>query len=296
MSIQSIQNNIERYQREVTMIIGKIAETRKKVANAKSKALKAQSDAAKSKSASTIQSKLNEAKRYAEEEARLIKEIANLEKKQAVTQKKLDDEKNKLSKEQAKEDKKSADKLADTQKKTERKMKVLDKTISYVQNEQRKFAVNSRFPLLRIPETESYDVFISHASEDKATFVDELVSELISRGVKVWYDKINIGWGQSLRASIEIGLQQSKFAIVVLSQYYLKKYWTNQELNGLFSKETTMGNCILPIWHNISREEVAAYSLMLADRSAANTQLMSASEIADLFVNEILNNGTSSNA
>lgn len=287
MSISTIQSNIERYQREVTDIIKQIGEKRKKLADAKTKGLKAQTDATKSKSQSTIKSKLNEIKRYATEEAKLTKEIAILEKKQANTQKKLDSERNKLNKEQAKEDKKKDAKIAADQKATEQAMSNLDKRVKTVQDEQKRLH-SALYPLLRVEESESYDVFISHASEDKATFVDEFVQELINLNVKVWYDKLNIGWGQSLRVSIETGLLQSKNAIVVISPSYFQKYWTGQELNGIFTKESAIGNCILPIWHNITKDEVAQRSPILADRLALDTSIMSSKEIAEQFVN-ILN-------
>lgn len=284
MSISTIQHNVERYQREVTGIIDQIAEKRKKLADAKSKGLKAQSDALKSKSQSTIKSKLNEVKRNASDEAKLTKEIANLEKKQAEAQKRLDSERNKLVKEREKEDKKQAAKLVSEKKATEKAMSDLNKKVKTVQDEQKRLQ-SSHYPLLRVDESESYDVFISHASEDKATFVDELVQSLVNLNVKVWYDKLNIGWGQSLRVSIETGLQRSKFAIVVLSPSYFKKYWTTQELNGIFSKESAIGNCILPVWHNVTKDDVGQYSLILKDRLALDTSIMSPAEIAEQFVN-----------
>lgn len=284
MSITTIQNNIVRYQRDVTGIMKKIGEKRKKLAEAKSKAIKAGEAARKSKSISTIKSKLNEVNRQNAEEAKLTKEIAELEKKLAAAQKKLDEEQNKLAKERTKEDKKQAAKIAANQKATETAMRNLDKKVKGVESEQERLRSTS-FPLLRVDESESYDVFISHASEDKATFVEEFVQELIALNIKVWYDKLNIGWGQSLRVSIETGLQRSKYAVVVLSPSYFKKYWTNQELNGIFSKESAIGNCILPIWHNISKTEVAEHSLILADRIALDTSIMSPKEIATQFVN-----------
>lgn len=287
MSISTIQHNVERYQREVTGIIKQIGEKRKRLADAKSKGIKAQSDALKSKSQSTIKSKLNEVKRYASDEAKLTKEIAILEKKQAEAQKRLDNERNKLVKEREKEDKKQAAKLVSENKAKEKVMDELNKKIKTVQDEQKRLH-SSQYPLLRVDERESYDAFISHASEDKATFVDELVKALKALNVNVWYDKDCIGWGDSLRQSIENGLQQSKYAIVVLSPHYFKKYWTNQELNGIFSKESSIGKCILPIWHNISSDEVGNFSPILKDRNALNTASMSPMEIAQEVVN-ILN-------
>ncbi|HYC91626.1 MAG TPA: hypothetical protein VEO54_20570 [Thermoanaerobaculia bacterium] len=45
--------------------------------------------------------------------------------------------------------------------------------------------------------TPDYDVFVSHASEDKARFVDSFVAALEARGLKVWYDaKLSALWNQ----------------------------------------------------------------------------------------------------
>ncbi len=36
-----------------------------------------------------------------------------------------------------------------------------------------------------------YDVFISHASEDKEEFVGPFVNGLIEKQVRVWYDEVS---------------------------------------------------------------------------------------------------------
>lgn len=82
-----------------------------------------------------------------------------------------------------------------------------------------------------------HDVFVCHASEDK-DFVDRLVRALKRGGVKVWYDKDFLLWGDGLRSSIDRGLVNSRYGIVVFSKAFLKKkHWTEHELNGLFAKE-----------------------------------------------------------
>lgn len=68
-----------------------------------------------------------------------------------------------------------------------------------------------------------WDVFISHASEDKATFVEELASRLEQLGLRVWYDDFTLTVGDHLRESIEMGLANSKYGIVVLSQAFFRK-------------------------------------------------------------------------
>ena len=129
---------------------------------------------------------------------------------------------------------------------------------------------------------EEYDVFVSHAYEDKESFVDEFVAALRNQGLKVWYDTDKLKWGSSLREEIDRGLTKSKYGVVVLSPNYINedKYWTKAELNGLFQVETINGKTILPIWHNLTKKQVVEYSPIIADRKAMTTALMTPEEIA----------------
>ena len=127
---------------------------------------------------------------------------------------------------------------------------------------------------------EEFDVFLSHATEDKESFADELFEELQKVGVKVWYDSINIRWGDSLRSTIDNGLKKSKYGIVIITTNYINKGWTQYELDGLFQIEMTNGKTILPIWHNITKKDVQAFSPSLASRAALNTAMLTPEEIA----------------
>lgn len=128
-----------------------------------------------------------------------------------------------------------------------------------------------------------YDVFISHAWEDKANFVDELATELRKAGFKVWYDTDRIKWGDSMRQKIDEGLSHSKFGIVVLSPNYIApgKYWTKAELDALFSLESINGKMLLPIWHNLTKQDVMNFSPTIANRKAMTTATMTAKDIAE---------------
>ena len=139
-------------------------------------------------------------------------------------------------------------------------------------------------------DNSEYDVFISHASEDKTPFVEELVKALQDKNVKVWYDSLNIAWGDSLRKQIDNGLKNSRFGIVVISENYIQKGWTQYELDGLFDIEQTKGKTILPIWHNITKQQVMDFSPSLAGRLALTSAMMTADEIADKFVSLIKQN------
>lgn len=141
------------------------------------------------------------------------------------------------------------------------------------------------------PHTETggktYDVFISHASEDKEDIVRPLANALIKEGLSVWYDEMTLRIGDSLRQKIDKGLANSRVGLVVLSPSFIDKGWTNYELDGIVSKTVSGEQILLPIWHNITKQQVIEYSPSLADKVARSTATHTveeiASEIADLL-------------
>lgn len=118
-----------------------------------------------------------------------------------------------------------------------------------------------------------WDVFVCHATEDKDAFVRPLAVLLQASGLSVWYDESTLSIGDRLRQKIDEGLTNSRYGIVVLSKSFFAKNWPQQELDGLVSKEVTGTGTkvILPVWHNISFEEVSQNSPMLAGRVAAKS-------------------------
>ena len=129
--------------------------------------------------------------------------------------------------------------------------------------------------------TEQYDVFISHASEDKPDFVDAFVAALEARGLKVWYDKLSLEWGGSVRQQIDSGLANSRFGVVVLSPAFMGKYWPQAELDGLLNLEATSGKRVLPIWHKISHSDVVAFSPTVSGKLARETSRVTVDQLAD---------------
>ncbi len=125
-----------------------------------------------------------------------------------------------------------------------------------------------------------HDVFISHASEDKQSVVRPLADALIAEGLRVWYDEFELRIGDSLRRKIDQGLANSRVGLVVLSHAFIAKGWTNYELDGIVTRSVTGEQVLLPIWHNISKQEVMAYSPSLADKVARNTATHTVEEIA----------------
>jgi len=119
-------------------------------------------------------------------------------------------------------------------------------------------------------QTQQWDVFISHASEDKEV-ARPLADALTNAGLQVWYDDFSLKVGDSLRESIDLGLAQSHFGVVILSKCFFDKHWPEQELNGLATREERGKKVILPVWHGVDHNEVRDRYPVLADRLAVNT-------------------------
>jgi hypothetical protein len=116
-----------------------------------------------------------------------------------------------------------------------------------------------------------WDVFISHASEDKDEVARPLTDRLQLAGLRVWLDENELQLGDSLSERIDQDLAQSPFGVVIVSRAFLVKAWPKREPAGLVTLEVLGRNVILPIWHRIGHEEIAEYSPTLAEKFAVST-------------------------
>jgi hypothetical protein len=128
---------------------------------------------------------------------------------------------------------------------------------------------------------QTWDVFISHASEDKADVARPLRDALARRGITVWLDEAQMKVGHSLRRKIDEGIRSSRFGVVIFSEAFFRKGWTNHELDGLVTRTVAGEQSILPIWHGLDSNQVRNHSPSLADKVALNTTDSTIEEIAD---------------
>lgn len=91
-----------------------------------------------------------------------------------------------------------------------------------------------------------FDVFLSHASEDKEK-IRRLKDKLEHVGIKVFFDETSISWGESIVEKINHGLLKSRYFVPFLSQKFSEKGWTNKELNSAISMNIDRKGRILPV-------------------------------------------------
>jgi hypothetical protein len=278
-----INSNINRTNKDIADLQKKIADEKKTEAQLHTKIVQVEKSINKSTSASMYKSKMDQISRHSNDIARSSSKQADLSKKLASKQADLNKYTEQLSREQAAENKKQMD----AQKKIQREQLEYQKNITKELEAQKK-AIQESNTLTRIaPVIESreeeqvkYDVFISHASEDKEDFVRPLADELVKLGVNVWYDEFSMKWGDSLRRSIDMGLANSKYGVIVLSTSFINKRWPAYEVDGLVAREIEGEKVILPIWHKVTKSEVMRYSPTLADKIAMNSSIDEISDIA----------------
>ena len=119
---------------------------------------------------------------------------------------------------------------------------------------------------------EKKDLFISHASEDKDDFVRPLANLLRQYGLNVWYDEFELGIGKSISRTIDKGIANSNFGLIVLSKSFFNKNWTEYELRSFNSYEVDNGDILLPLWKDVTVKEVRGFSPYLADKFALTTK------------------------
>ncbi len=285
MSVQSINSSISSVDREIHSLENQVQSINNNITR-------------KEKEANNILDKINREKdlkriiTFQKDLTRKNEEINRLNKDKATKVKTLSDKQSKrtkLTQDLNKEEQKERDKV----KKEQKEMLSLQQSITREMEKQRAISANNfqstHFQSESLSEDKKYDVFVSHASEDKETFVRPFVEALQSKGIAVWYDEFELRLGDSLRRSIDNGLRNSMHGIVVLSESFFNKEWPQRELDGLFAREVNGAKVILPLWHKISKNEVMNYSPLIADMLAINTTDYTIEEIADKIAQRINN-------
>lgn len=134
-----------------------------------------------------------------------------------------------------------------------------------------------------------YDVFLSHANKDKEDFVEDLYKSLEKLGVNIFYDRKSLEWGDKLKERILEGTKKSEFAIIVISQNFFGREWTEKELNEFLNRQNRNGQkLVLPIIHNITNDDLRKKYPLVADIQTVDSRKLSCDEIAIMFARQFI--------
>lgn len=136
-------------------------------------------------------------------------------------------------------------------------------------------------PVCGSDEESNFDLFVLHATEDNGSIVRPLAEALTGKNISVWYNKFELHVGDSLRQKIQEGFAGSKLGIAVISRDFIKKGWTDDELESLMAHALGGGQRLLPVWHNITKQEMIDFNPALAENATRNTAVNTIAEMAD---------------
>lgn len=134
-----------------------------------------------------------------------------------------------------------------------------------------------------------YDVFISHANKDKKDFVEDLYQSINRLGVSIFYDKETLEWGDNWKDRILKGTEKSEFAVIVVSENFFDREWTEKELDEFLNRQNRKGQkLILPILHNITVTQLREKYPTVADINAIDSTQYTCDQIALMFARQLI--------
>ena len=140
-----------------------------------------------------------------------------------------------------------------------------------------------------IRSNKQYDVFISHANIDKLEYVEELYQTISKLGINVFYDKETFEWGDNWKQKIYDGVDSSEFAIIVISNNYFGREWTEKELRSFLNRQNASGEkIILPLLHGITISDLCQHYPELREIQAISDSQYDIKDVAILFARQLL--------
>ena len=101
-----------------------------------------------------------------------------------------------------------------------------------------------------------YDVFLSFRGETRFNFTDHLHSALVRKGIFTFRDNEKLERGQPIGRKLLESIEQSKFALVILSKDYASSTWCLDELAEIVKCMKVMGMVVLPVFYFVNPSDV----------------------------------------
>lgn len=162
-----------------------------------------------------------------------------------------------------------------------------DKEYAYKKVEEQQ--KNEKLKKTSVVSHKKYDVFISHANKDKSDYVDLLNTAVKRLGINVFYDTDVLSWGDNWKQVILEGTSDSEFAIIVISNNFFGREWTEKELNEFLTQQNESGQkIVLPLLYNITLNELKNHYPQLGDIQCISSKDFSKEDITILLAKELI--------
>ncbi|KAI3725422.1 hypothetical protein L1987_65210 [Smallanthus sonchifolius] len=102
-----------------------------------------------------------------------------------------------------------------------------------------------------------YDVFLSFRGEDtRHNFVDHLYNALDQKRIHVFKDDKELSLGKQISPELLQAIEESRFAVVILSKRYADSSWCLDELAKIMECQDQMGQKVLPVFYHVDPSDV----------------------------------------
>ncbi len=129
-------------------------------------------------------------------------------------------------------------------------------------------------------EPRESDVFIVHVPEDKP-LVRSFAFALRKKGLKVSYDDFELLPEDNLYQKVNAGMDSCNLGIAVVSRSFVKQGWIEGGVARMSVKSFSGKQVLLPLWHDILRDEALEFCSGIACLESHNTAVNTLDEIAE---------------
>jgi RNA-directed DNA polymerase len=105
----------------------------------------------------------------------------------------------------------------------------------------------SKFIRQMVFGADNYDIFISHASEDRAAVAKPIFVACESLGLKAFLDEEHIAWGEAFTKKINVALGAARTVLAIISSTSVTKDWPLTEVNTALALEVAGEKTVVPL-------------------------------------------------
>ncbi|CAA0331925.1 unnamed protein product [Arabidopsis thaliana] len=116
--------------------------------------------------------------------------------------------------------------------------------------------------------TYNYDVFLSFRGPDtRRKFISFLYKELVGRDIRTFKDDKELENGQIISPELRLAIEDSRFAVVVVSENYAASSWCLNELVEIMEVQKNKGSItVMPIFYDVKPSDLRRQTGVVAEQ------------------------------